>query len=109
MGTLAAQYFVAPACQSNDESFISSWIAGYMELPPTGIKDEEIVGEYTQVCFVSECHARGVELALSDPSQDGWNSETAQRILLKKGDCFYIPPGNYYRYVSLNVFMTEIF
>jgi mannose-6-phosphate isomerase-like protein (cupin superfamily) len=26
-----------------------------------------------------------------------WDDKRAQRILLKKGDSFYIPPGNIYR------------
>ena len=40
-----------------------------------------------------------VELGLADPSEGEWIDDRAQRILLKKGDSFYVPPGNIYRYV----------
>ena len=42
-----------------------------------------------------------VELGLADPSEGEWIDDRAQRILLKKGDSFYVPPGNIYRYVSM--------
>ena len=75
----------------------SGWIAGFVELPGGAIKDEEIVGEYVQVFFVSDCEKGMVELGLSDPTADEWDDKKAQRILFKKGDSFFVPPANIYR------------
>ena len=90
---VAAQYFN----MNEIPGLASGWIAGYVELPGGAIKDEEIVGEYVQVFFVSECESGTVELGLSDPTLDEWDDGKAQRILLKKGDCFFVPPANIYR------------
>lgn len=90
---VAAQYFN----MNEIPGLASGWIAGYVELPGGAIKDEEIVGEYVQVFFVSECESGTVELGLSDPTLDEWDDSKAQRILLKKGDCFFVPPANIYR------------
>ena len=38
-----------------------------------------------------------LELGIADPAEPEWHDETAQRQLLKKGDSFYVPPGNIYR------------
>jgi len=38
-----------------------------------------------------------VEVAIADPSNEVWVAESAQRILLKTGDSFFVPPGNIYR------------
>ena len=71
--------------------------AGFIDLPPDAIKDAEGVGRFTQVFFVSDCQDGALELGLANPSQEEWMDRTAQRVLLKKGDCFYVPPGNIYR------------
>ena len=60
------------------------------------------------VCFVSFNAALfwwlcAVELGIADPTSDTWRDETAQRVLLKKGDSFFVPPGNVYRYQNRNV------
>jgi quercetin dioxygenase-like cupin family protein len=40
-----------------------------------------------------------VEFGFGDPDDEGeYNEAHAQRILLKKGDSFFVPPGNVYRY-----------
>jgi hypothetical protein len=39
-----------------------------------------------------------VELALGDPTLDTWVDDKAQRVLLKRGDSFFVLPGNTYRY-----------
>lgn len=70
-----------------------------MELPPTAIKDAEGVGDLLQIFFVADCQDLGLELALADPTKTDWSDETAQRQLLRKGDSFYVPPGNIYRFV----------
>ena len=68
-----------------------------MDLPPGAIKDAEGVGKYSQVFFVSSCENDAVELGIADPTIDSWEDESAQRLLLRKGDSFYVPPGNIYR------------
>lgn len=70
---------------------------GYVDLPPEAIKDAEGVGKYTQLFFVSDCQDGALELGLAHPDLDAWEDSTAQRMLLKKGDQFYVPPGNIYR------------
>ena len=74
-------------------------MTGFLELPPEAIKDAEGVGELTQIYFVADCHDLGLELAISDPTKTDWNDESAQRQLLRKGDTFFVPPGNMYRYI----------
>lgn len=88
---------------------MSSWMSGQVVLPPRGIKDAEIVGECCQLFIVGDCQDNSgslivnkfipfvVELGLANPKEDVWVDEIAQRILLKKGDSFYVPPGNIYR------------
>ncbi len=78
-------------------SSMSGWISGFVELPAGAIKDQEGVGECAQVFFVSECQDGALELGIADPAEPEWNDETAQRLLLKKGDTFFVPPGNIYR------------
>jgi hypothetical protein len=68
-----------------------------VDLPPDAIKDAEGVGLFTQVFFVSDCQDGSVELGIAHPQLDEWEDSTAQRLLLKKGDSFYVPPGNIYR------------
>ncbi len=50
---------VAKAAQcfniKHDPSFMSSWIAGFVELPPQSIKDPECIGDCSQVFFVADC------------------------------------------------------
>lgn len=70
---------------------------GYVALPPEAIKDAEGVGKYSQVFFVSDCQDGALELGIAHPQLDVWETATAQRMLLKKGDSFFIPPGNIYR------------
>jgi len=75
------------------------FICGCMEVPPQGIKDEEGVGPCFQVFNVGECQPKSIELAIADPdTNDGnYESESAKRFLLSKGDMFQIPAGNVYR------------
>jgi len=40
---------------------------------------------------------RLVELGVADPAADKWNDANAQRVQLKRGDSFFVPPGNIYR------------
>ena len=53
------KHLVGNAAQSfnikENTNFMSSWISGFVELPPHCIKDPECVGDCTQVFFVSEC------------------------------------------------------
>ncbi len=37
-------------------------------------------------------------LGIASPESDSWDDKTAQRRLLSKGDTFFVPPGNIYRY-----------
>mmetsp|Transcript_18619 Transcript_18619/g.17945 ORF Transcript_18619/g.17945 Transcript_18619/m.17945 type:complete len:798 (+) Transcript_18619:113-2506(+) len=89
----AAQSFNIPEVAG----VMSGWISGFVELPPGSIKDAEGVGECSQVFFISECQADGVELGIADPREEEWKDNIAQRILLRKGDSFFVPPGNIYR------------
>jgi len=89
----AAQSFSVPEIGGK----MSGWISGYVELPAGAIKDAEGVGECAQVFFISECQDGAIELGISDPAEMEWRDDTAQRQLLKKGDSFYVPPGNIYR------------
>ena len=34
---------------------------------------------------------------LADPQEEEWRDEIAQRVLLRQGDFFFVPPGNIYR------------
>lgn len=90
---LAAQSFNV----KESPDFMSSWISGFVELPPHGIKDPECVGDCAQVFFVAECQDEALEFALADPKDEDWNEKLAQRLLLKTRDSFYVPPGNVYR------------
>ena len=89
----AAQSFNVPEVAKH----MSGWISGFVTLPAQAIKDAEGVGECAQVFFVSECQDGALELGIADPAEPEWHDETAQRQLLKKGDSFYVPPGNIYR------------
>jgi centromere protein C len=75
------------------------YIVGSLILPPKAIKDAESVGLCAQVFTVVKCQPGAVEVAFSDPEQEGngWDPETAQRFLLSVGDNFLVPPGNSYR------------
>ena len=42
-----------------------------------------------------------VEVAIADPNSEVWVADSAQRVLLKAGDSFFIPPGNIYRYLVI--------
>lgn len=76
---------------------MSGWISGFLQLPPESIKDAEGVGKYAQNFVVTGCHEGSLELGLAHPQKAVWEESTAQRVLLKKGDGFYLPPGNIYR------------
>ena len=89
----AAQSFNVPEIDST----MSGWISGFVELPAGAIKDAEGVGGCAQVFFISECQDGALEFGLADPAEAEWKDETAQRQLLKKGDTFFVPPGNIYR------------
>jgi hypothetical protein len=73
-------------------------VVGFVELPPGANKDAEATGDFVQVFFVADAQDLSLEFALSDPRKTDWNDEAAQRQLLRKGDSFYVPPGNIYRY-----------
>lgn len=90
---LAGHTFVIPEIKRE----ISGWIAGYLDLPPQGIKDAELVGKYAQIFFVSSGQEKALEFGLADPSTEDWDDQLAQRVLLSPGDSFYVPPGNMYR------------
>jgi len=47
-----------------------------------------------------------VELGIADPSKGEWDDDAAQRQLLKKGDSFYVPPGNIYRLENHSEYKT---
>jgi mannose-6-phosphate isomerase-like protein (cupin superfamily) len=49
------------------------------------------------VFFVADCQDGAVEMGIADPKLEEWEDAKAQRVLLKKGDSFYVPPGNIYR------------
>eukprot|EP00605_Chrysophyceae_sp_TOSAG23-4_P000430 GSChrysophyteH1.ASY1.ANO1.487.1 assembled CDS len=89
----AAQSFNVPEISNS----MSGWISGFVELPPGAIKDAEGVGGCAQVFFISECQDEALEFGIADPVEAEWKDETAQRHLLKKGDTFFVPPGNIYR------------
>ncbi len=89
----AAQSFNVPEISNS----MSGWISGFVDLPPGAIKDAEGVGECTQVFFISECQDGALEFGMADPAEPEWKDETAQRHLLRKGDTFFVPPGNIYR------------
>eukprot|EP01039_Chlorochromonas_danica_P007461 gene7461-8248_t len=90
---LAGHTFVIPEIKRE----ISGWIAGYLDLPPQGVKDAELVGKYAQIFFVSSGQEKALEFGLADPSTEDWDDQLAQRVLLSPGDSFYVPPGNMYR------------
>ena len=54
---------------------------------------------HAQVFFVSECQAKGLEVAIALPKERPVNfeAESAQRYLLSPGDQFFVPPNNVYR------------
>lgn len=89
--------FAAQSFNIDSTSEMSGWITGFVDLPAGAIKDQEGVGSCAQVFFISECQDFALELGIADPSEEQWNELTAQRQLLKKGDTFYVPPGNIYR------------
>jgi len=61
-----------------------------MILPPTGIKDAENVGFCTQIFFVGDCQPGSFEVAVTNPEDDEFDPNTAQRFLLSKGDFFHV-------------------
>ena len=75
-----------------------------MVLPPRAIKDEEQVGKFNMIFAVAECQNGALELAIADPDSTEWDNSSAQRLLLKKGDSFYIPPGKLLHWLGVNVF-----
>lgn len=91
----AVQTFNVP---SSNES-IPGWIAGKLIVPPKGIKDEEGVGLCSQVFNIGDCQPQSLEVAIADPevNEGKFDSSTAQRFLLSKGDMFQVPAGNIYR------------
>jgi hypothetical protein len=48
-----------------------------------------------------------VELGIADPREDEWRDDVAQRSLLRKGDSFFIPPGNIYRYCNCEMVLIN--
>ncbi len=77
----------------------AGYIVGCLELPPLGMKTEESVGPCSQVFIIGDCQPKSVEIAVADPDKNGgeFESKTAQRFLVSKGDMFRIPPANIYR------------
>jgi len=89
----ASQFFAVPEIAG----LMSGWISGFVVLPAGAIKDAEGVGECSQVFFISDCQDESIELGIADPKEEEWNDEKAQRLVLSKGDSFFVPPGNIYR------------
>jgi hypothetical protein len=106
----AAQSFNVPEIAG----VMSGWISGFVELPAGAIKDAEGVGECSQVFFLADCQDNAVEMGLADPREEEWQDDIAQRTLLRKGDSFFVPPGNIYRlenhssYKSCTLFWTIV-
>ena len=50
-----------------------------------------------------------VELGIADPKEEEWKDDIAQRILLRKGDSFFVPPGNIYRWDLKFIFWFDFF
>ena len=44
-----------------------------------------------------DCQDNAVELGVADPREEEWRDDLAQRVLLRQGDFFFVPPGNIYR------------
>ena len=93
---LAAQAFNVP---SDSSTLMPGYITGNLVLPPKGIKDAEGVGICAQVFNIGDCQPKSIEVAIADPDyNDGkFESKTAQRFFLSKGEMFHVPPGNIYR------------
>jgi hypothetical protein len=89
----AQQFFNIPSITDT----MSGCLAGSLHLPARAIKDAEGVGDCVQMFSVAECQDGALEVGFSDPKDDEWNDETAQRRILSVGDSFYVPPGNIYR------------
>lgn len=69
---------------------------GTLELPAGSTKPPE-QSQVVQIFFVTDCQDGAVELALADPRVEEWDEKIAQRILLSKGDVFYVPPANIFQ------------
>jgi uncharacterized RmlC-like cupin family protein len=82
---------------TDHDDWMDGCLIGFIELPPRAIKDAESVGSYTQVFYVAECQDLAIEFGLANPRNERWDNTTAQRMLLKKGDSFYVPAGNVYQ------------
>ncbi len=94
MRCVAAMSFVI----SENPRDTSGWMSGKLVLPARGMKDTENVGKCYQLFVLSECQDGAVELAIAHPATDNcWIEKTVQRVLLRRGDTFTIPPGNLYR------------
>lgn len=93
---IAVQAFNIPADQS---TMMPGYITGNLVLPPRGIKDAEGVGICAQVFNVVDCQPKSIEVAIADPETNNgkFESKSAQRFLLSKGEQFHVPPGNIYR------------
>eukprot|EP01041_Mallomonas_annulata_P003806 gene3806-7574_t len=98
----AAQAFNVPEISGH----MSGWITGVLELPPRAIKDAEGVGECIQFFIIGPCQDGAVEMAVSHPYEEDWDDNMAQRLLLKQGDYYQIPPGNMYRLENHSVTKT---
>ena len=81
-----------PAHSQRKGFVVSILMAGWL-----GGGDGEGVGECAQVFFVTDCQDGALEVGIADPSDEEWNDSIAQRLCLRKGDSFFIPPGNIYR------------
>jgi hypothetical protein len=77
---------------------MSGWMSGKLDLPALGIKDKANVAKCYQLFVLSECEDDAVELAIAHPNTENcWVENTVQRVMLRRGDTFCIPPGNVYR------------
>lgn len=91
------------------------FFTGFVELVPQAIKDAEGVGKHMQFFQVSRCQAGALELGIARPDVFEFVHRTAQRVLLREGDTFFLPPGNVYRLenhstkVTAKIFWTIIF
>ena len=75
------------------------WISGKMEIPPTGIKDDENVGVCQQVFFVGNCQPGAFEVAIAGPEDGEFDPTTAQRFLVSSGDFFHVRKSNLYFFI----------
>ena len=82
---------------------LADFAAGGLSLPPSSVKDPEMLLELSHVYIVLQGQPKSVELAFGnakdDPrgSRSGFDDAKAEHFLLSPGDVFVVPPCNSYR------------